>query len=156
MIVSMVLNTLVSAAVHETNVARPIALTLWPVQSEITAGHAPQFRLTLSNTTDRVQRVLNIAKRIDLQHTYYNVVVAQKGKPISGFRAISDPGPVSETDWIEIPPGTTRTFPLTNFPDAFDQLPSGSYEAFVEFWQNPYESHKTRYTSNSATITIKK
>jgi len=153
---ALVLNTLVSVVAQETNEARSIALNLQPVQSEVSAGQAPQFRLTLSNTTDRVERVLNIAKRVDLQHTYYNVIIVQNRKAIWVPRAISDPGPVSKTDWLEIAPGATRTFLLKSFPDAFDQLPPGSYEAYVEFWQDPYESHKTRYKSNSATFTIKK
>jgi hypothetical protein len=153
---ALVLISSISAVAQESNVTRPIALILQPVRSEITVGQVPQFRLMLSNATDRIQRVLNIANRIDLQHTYCNLVVAQNGGPLSLPRAISDPGPISEADWIDIRPGTTKTFLLANFPDAFDQLPPGVYEAHVEFWQNPYESHKTRYASNSATFTVKK
>jgi len=87
-----------------------------------------------------------------LQHTYYNLVVTKNGEPVSVLRAISDPGPVSDADWIEVVPGGTRTFLLTSFPDAFDQLRPGAYEAHVEFWRDPFQSGTTKYASGKATF----
>jgi hypothetical protein len=91
-----------------------------------------------------------------LKDTYYNLVVTMGGHPVSVPRAISDPGPVSDADWLEVPPGGTRTFVLANFPDQFETLPPGAYEAYVEFWRDPYQSSTTMYPSGYAKFTVTK
>ncbi len=135
---------------------RDLALSLYAVDPVVSAGTALRFRLTLSNVSDHVCRVLDAERREDLKDTYYNLVVTKDGRPVKVPRAISDPGPISDADWLEIPPGGTRTFLLTHFPDQFETLPPGLYEAYVEFWRDPHRSHTTAYASGRAKFTVRK
>jgi hypothetical protein len=91
-----------------------------------------------------------------LQHTYYELVITKDGKPVGVPRVISDPGPVSDADWLEIPPGGSKTFVLTNFPDQYEKLPPGVYEAHVDLWRDPYQSHGTAQKSPRVRFTVKK
>jgi hypothetical protein len=139
-----------------TSVTRDLTLSLDAIQPVIPAGTVPRFRLTLTNVSDHTCRVLDAERRGDLKDTYYNLIVTTEGHPVSVPRAISDPGPVSDADWLEIPPGGTRTFVLANFPDQFEALPPGTYEAHVEFWRDPDQSHTTAYPSGPAKFTVTK
>jgi hypothetical protein len=129
-------------------------LSLQAIEPHIRVGTVPRFRLSLKNVSDHSCRIINAEARADLQHTYYNLVVTKNGEPVSVLRAISDPGPVSDADWVEVVPGGTRTFLLTSFPDALDQLRPGAYEAHVEFWRDPFQSGTTKYASGKATFTV--
>ena len=136
--------------------AHELALSLIPVESAIHTGSAPHFHLTLTNVSDHVMRVLDAERRVDLQHTYYELIVTKDGKPVHVPTAISDPGPVSDKDWVEIPPGGTKVFLLSDFPERFETLPPGTYEAYVDFWRDPYQSHDTAYKSPMAKFTVTK
>lgn len=135
---------------------RDFALALQPIESRVLVGTPPKFRLTLTNITDHPCRVLNIERRVDLQHTYYDLVVTKEGQPVRLPRAISDPGAISDADWLRIPRGATKTFTLTNFPQTYDRLPTGTYEAYVRFWRDPSQSHTNAYRSETAKFTVTK
>ena len=135
---------------------RELALSLVPVESAIRAGTAPHFRLTITNVSDHIMQVLDAERRVDLQHTYYALVISKDGKPVDLPRAISDPGPISATDWVEIPPGQSKVFLLANFPEKFETLPAGVYEAYVNFWRDPLQSHSTAYRSPRVEFTVTK
>ena len=135
---------------------RELALTLVPVEPVIPFGTVPHFRLTITNVSDHAMRVLDAKRRVDLQHTYYDLVVTKDGKRVDVPRAISDPGPVSDRDWLEIPPGGAKVFLLTDFPQRFDKLPPGVYEACVNFWRDPFQSHDTADLSPKVKFTITK
>jgi hypothetical protein len=135
---------------------REFALALYPIESHVPAGTVPKFRLTLTNVTEHACRVLDIERRIDLQHAYFDLVVTKDGEPVRLPRAISDPGPISDADWLQIPRGGTKTFTLTSFPQTYDRLPPGSYEAYVWFWRDPFQSHTNAYKSESAKFTVTK
>jgi|SRR4051812_34417539 hypothetical protein len=133
---------------------RELVLLLVPIEPVIRAGTVPHFRLTITNVSDHAMRVIDAERRVDLQHTYYKLVVTKDGKPVDIPRAISDPGPVSDKDWAEIPSGGMKNFVLSNFPDQFETLPPGKYEAYVHFWRDPYQSHDTAYKSPMAKFTV--
>lgn len=130
------------------------ALALRPVASRIRAGTVPKFRLTLTNITRHACRVLNIERRVDLQHTYFDLIVTQGGKPIQVERVISDPGPVSDGDWLQIPRSTSKTFTLASFPQRYEKLAPGAYEAYVIFWPDPFQSRENAYRSKTARFTV--
>ena len=132
------------------------SLSLVAVEPILSSGTVPRFRLTLTNISDRACRILNAEKRVDLQHAYYHLVVLKDGKPVDVPMAISDPGPVSDEDWLEVPLGGTKIFNLTDFPEHFETLPPGIYEAYVDFWRDPFQSHATAYLSPRARFTITK
>jgi hypothetical protein len=142
-------------AAEQSDHTRDFALMLEPVVSNIRTGVVPSFRLTLTNISDHACRILNIdGRRHDLQPTYYDLVIWQGGKEISLPRAISDPGPVSDTDWVSVASGATKTFLLTTFPQALQSLRPGVYEATIRFWRDPYSSPSNAYDSSKAKFIV--
>src|SRR5882672_5741865 len=65
------------------------ALGLRPIESSTRLGTIPKFRLTLTNISDRTCPLLNIERRVDLQHTYFELIVTTNGEPVRVPRAIS-------------------------------------------------------------------
>ncbi len=147
LLASLVACTHVPVAANRSSAAHDLALSLEIIQSEVPVGTVPRFRLTLKNVSDRACRILDADRRGDLRHTYYELVVLQDGRAVEVPTTISDPGPVSETDWLEILPGSTKTFTLADFPEQFDTLRPGMSQAYVDFWRDPLQSHTTAYTS---------
>jgi hypothetical protein len=135
---------------------KPIVLSLEVVEREIRAGTAPTFRLTLKNISEGAEKVLDIRNRAGLQDTYYDLEVTQDGKPVHVPRAISDPGPIDDTAFLSLSPGGSVTFVLSNFATALEELPPGSYQASVRFWQDPYQDSETSYKSPEVTFTVRK
>lgn len=146
----------VTPATERASTSRDLSMSLVATEPIFSLGTVPRFRLTFTNISDHTCRILDAERRVDLQHTYFNLVILKEGKPVDVPRAISDPGPVSDSDWLEIPPGRTKTFSLTNFPDRFEALPIGVYVAYIDFWRDPYQSHATAYQSPRARFTITK
>src|SRR5438105_1608626 len=95
------------------SVTNDLALSLSVIEPVIPEGSAPSFRLTVTNVSGHVCRVLDLARRADLRDTYCNLVALKDGKPVDVPRAISDPGPLSDSDWLEIRPGGAKTFLLS-------------------------------------------
>lgn len=152
----MLVSALVASGETKTKPKRHFSLSLQAVNKQIPIGTRPKLRLTLKNVSGHTRRVLNAATRPDLQHTYYELVVTQKGKAVELPVAISDPGPISDADYVKISPGATKVFTLSSFPIALEKLQPGNYRAYVLFWQNPYQSHTTRYKSQEATFSVRK
>ena len=133
-----------------------LGLSLQAIDPVIKAGSSPRFSLTVTNVSDHVCRVLDFERRADLRDTYCNLAVLRDGKPVDVLRAISDPGPFSDSDYLLILPGHAKTFMLARFPDQFEALSPGVYEAYVDFWHYPYESHSSAYKLPRARFTVKK
>src|SRR2546426_1341 len=86
-LVAVLLVTLVScghvAPIKERgSVTRGLVLSLDAVESVVAVGTVPRFRLTLSNVSDLAIRILDAERRVDLQHTYYHLVVTKDGRPV--------------------------------------------------------------------------
>ena len=81
-------------------------------------------------------------------------MVLKGGKPVQVPIAISDPGPVFESVWLVLRPGGAKDFLLTSFAEQFETLLPGTYEAHVDFWQDPFESHTKAYASPEAKFTV--
>lgn len=135
---------------------RDFALSLQAVDKQIPVGMRPKFRLTLKNVSGHPRRVLNFGARPDLQHTYCKLIVTKGGKPVELPIAVSDPGPISDTDYLNVSSGATKVFILSSFPDALEKLQPGNYRAYVLFWQNPQQSHTTRYKSQEVKFSVRK
>jgi hypothetical protein len=133
---------------------RPLSLALEVIERDVRAGTTPSFRLTVTNASKAPQKVLDIRKRRDLQHTYYDLEVSQDGKPVRLPRAISDPGPITDADYLTLAPGDSVTFVLERFPAPLKDLPPGTYQASVRFWQDPLRSDRTAYNSSGVTFSV--
>jgi len=124
--------------------------------SQVKAGNKPQFSVAVSNNTDRSVRVLDVrdGRRPDLQDSYFELFVIQGTRVVDVRIAISDPGPLSSADWLELRPGARVEFRRISYKRALEKLPPGAYEAFILFWRDPLESGTTRCRSTSAHFTV--
>jgi hypothetical protein len=131
----------------------PLSLELQAVKKSFPSGTVPAFRLTIINDGKVAEKVLKL--RGDLQDTYFDLEVTHDGKTVNLPRAISDPGPISDDDFVTLQPGKKETHELTRFAAALNQLPAGAYSARVRFWR-PEERFEKSYLSPEAKFTIEK
>lgn len=151
----MLVLAVVTAGEIKAKPKRDFLLSLQAINKQIPVGTRPKFRLTLKNVSQHTRRALNVAARPDLQHSYYELVVTQNGKRVELPVAISDPGPISDDDYIKISPGARKVFILSSFPLMLEKLQPGDYKAYVLFQQNPY-NHATLYKSQEAMFSVHK
>jgi hypothetical protein len=88
-------------------------------------GIRPKFRLTISNPCTREVTALSPERIAVLPYT---LVITQGGKHVSLGGAIADsiaPGP---SDYLHLSPGKSRSFVLSWFREALDELPAGTYQ----------------------------
>ena len=119
------------------------------------SGTSPRFALELANKGRDPVRLIDVRKgrRTDLADAYYELVVCRSdGAPIDGPRQISDPGPISETDFFLLAPGAKVSLPLRSLVN-LDTLSPGTYVAYVSVWMDPY-SVDSRCRSNEAKFRI--
>lgn len=142
-------------ALAEESGSSSFSLLLRAANTRIKAGTVPSFTLTILNQSAKPEKILDISngRRNDLQHTYYDLEILREGKRVDLPRAISDPGPISEKDFLVLHPDQKVTFDLRSFPILFEKLPPGNYTARVRFWQNPYDL-ATRSYSSEAEFTV--
>ena len=70
--------------------------------------------------------------------------------------AISDPGPLSAADFIELRPGERVEIPRISYSRALEELPPGQYEAFILFQLDPLEPATTRCRSTPAGFAVQR
>ncbi len=129
-----------------------LSLTLETVSKTIPAGTIPAFRLTIQNDGTVAEKVLK--PRGDLHDTYYDLQGTRDGKPVNLPRAISDPGPVTEDDFVSLEPGKNVTFEFTRFATGLHYLAPGTYEARIRVWQDPFLSWASAVLSPAAEFTV--
>jgi hypothetical protein len=108
-----------------------VTVQLSPAQQIVKRGNTPRFVVTVTATTSTL-RVMKFAAREDLRDNYARLFVTHNGAPIDVPRLISDPGPTSESDYLELPPGKELTFTHNGSPFALSKLPPGDYVAVVK------------------------
>jgi hypothetical protein len=110
--------------------AQGLVVTLSISDPEQRHGVAPQFTVTVAATTESV-RVMNFQDRADLKVTYARLLVTAGGKDVDVPIVIADPGPVDDTDYIELNVGEELRFEHDGSPRALSALPPGNYSAVV-------------------------
>jgi hypothetical protein len=93
-------------------------------------------------------------RRPDLQDSYFELFVIQGKRTVNVPIAISDPGPLSAADFLELQPGARVEFQHISYKRALQGLPPGAYDAFILFWRDPLVSGTTRCRSTSARFTV--
>lgn len=133
-----------------------ISVTLVADPSQVTVGVRPRFSVAVTNDTERPMRILDVrnGRRVDLQDTYFELFVVHGTRLVDVPIAISDPGPLSSTDFLELQPRARVEFRHISYTRMLEELPPESYEAFILFWRDPMESHTTRCRSGSARFTV--
>jgi hypothetical protein len=114
----------------ELSIAAEIEVTLGPQVQTVKLGTRPQFVVTVSPITT-TQRIMKFAERSDLRHNYAELTVTQNGKRVEVPRIISDPGPTSDSDYIQLNPGQRLAFGHDGLPYILTELPPGNYSAVV-------------------------
>jgi hypothetical protein len=129
-------------------------LCLDAAQQETPVGTSPRFRLTLKNVSDHACRVIDAERRVDLQRWCYRLWLVGDSRPIIPPGLLSAPPSPLDTDWLEILPGSAKTFIITGYPEWFDTLGPGVHEAYVVFWRDPSQGLETRYDSPRARFVV--
>jgi hypothetical protein len=123
-----------------------------PAEQTIPAGTFPVLRLTVENAGGNDERVVKPHRT--LQDAYCELLIAQGCDPIELPRAISDPGPIVEEDFLTLKPGESATFEFTRYALGTHYLPPGEYQARLRYWQNPYHSSTTAVLSPSVSVKV--
>ncbi len=128
--------------------SRADSLRLLPIKQTVTAGTRPHFTLQITNDTSAAERFIDVrrGRRTDLRDNLYRLFVAGKnGKEIDLPQAISDPGPIDESDYFVLGPSKSAEIDLPNSPHQLQELPPGKYTAWVEYrhWEYPNGSRPT-------------
>ena len=133
-----------------------ISVSVLAEAPQVKAGDKPWFSVAVSNNTDRSVRVLDVrdGRRPDLQDSYFELFVIQGRRTVNVPIAISDPGPLSAADFLELQPGARVQFQHISHKRALQELLPGAYEAFILFWRDPLVSGTTRCRSTSARFTV--
>jgi hypothetical protein len=114
----------------EIAMAAEIEVTLGPQVQTVKLGARPRFVVTVSPVST-TQRIMKFAERSDLRHNYADLTVTQNGKRVEVSRIISDPGPTSDSDYIQLNPGQRLEFGHDGLPYILTELPPGKYSAVV-------------------------
>ena len=135
-----------------------VSASLATTRTEVQVGEKPQFALTLRNVGGKPVRVLDVRKgrRPDLQDNYFELVGLEDGRPVRTPIAISDPGPLSDSDFFELQPGQQATIERLSYKRELTALPPGDYEAAVLVWRDPMQPSATRCRSKGARFTVQK
>lgn len=107
---------------------------------EVRRGTRPEFSLSVRNTSLTALRLLDTrgGRRRDLGDTYYSLVIRTRDSKEPDIpRAISDPGPIADEDFVTIAPGEGIDITVAT-PLALESLERGSYKAHVVVWVDPY------------------
>lgn len=129
-----------------------LALRLAPAEQRIPIGTFPVLRLTIENagTSDEV-----VTKpRGDLRDTFYDLVITRGENPVQLPRAISDPGPTGEGDFLTLKPGESATFEFSTYAIGTHYLPSGEYQARIRFWQGFHKPFTSAVMSPAVTVKV--
>lgn len=135
---------------------KDLSVSLTPEASEIKIGKRPEFSVAISNDTDKPLRVLDVrhGRRVDLLQTYFELFVARHKRVVEIPVVISDPGPVSAGDFIELQRGQRVEISRIGYTRALETLSPGRYDAYILFWRDPSEPPTTRCRSTSARFTV--
>jgi hypothetical protein len=106
-------------------------VTLAPPEQIVKRGETLRFVVTVRAIASR-RRVLKFGERGDFRDNYAQLVVTRNGERVEVPRAISDPGPIGEADYVQLALGEAVEFEHRGQPYWLAALPSGTYSAIVK------------------------
>jgi hypothetical protein len=113
--------------------AEDFSVTLSPQSQTVHVGETPHFQIT-TKAGSVALRIMNFSARPDLRDNYAKIHVTEHGQEVSVPRAISDPGPVSDADFLTLLPGQITKFQHDGSPYDLQSLGPGEYTAVVTLW----------------------
>lgn len=122
----------------------------------VKAGSRPQFSVVVANKSTRPTRVLDVrsGRRTDLQDVYFELFVVKNGRVVDLPMVVSDPGPISGDDYLELKPGERMDVRPLSYKRVTEHLPRGEYSAFVLFWRVPEQAHTSRCRSSEVRFVV--
>lgn len=127
-----------------------LKVLLAPPQQIVARGQTPRFVVTIQ-AVETEQRVLKFNTRRSLRDNYAKLIISREGKLIDTPRAISDPGPTSESDYMKLGAGEAFSFEHDGQPLALTGLAPGNYSALIKLWS---DWRSAPVLSNSVSFTI--
>jgi len=130
-------------------------VSIAPAEQTIIAGSMPEFVIEVANISKRpILAMERIDKRPDLATASLDLHIQRGGKPVEVGVAICDPGAVDpKRDFFDMPAGATIMIKMSWFPELYDELPPGEYDAYFTFYPHAKVT-KTDYESNRVKIRI--
>ena len=132
-----------------------LIVSLTPSKQHFAQGGAPLFQISIQ-AVSKPQKVLKFQTRGDLKDTYVHLLITESNKEVELPVFISDPGPIDETDYVELAPGEQLKFAHNGFPLAVSKLPAGTYSVRVSLqpdwsadpiWSNTVTLNVTKHGS---------
>lgn len=135
---------------------RTTEVTLATSTTRIGTGTRPRFSLIVTNKSSRSIRVLDVrdGRRNDLQDVYFELFIVKDGRVVDLPTVISDPGPISNEDYLVLNPGERLDVRRLSYKRLAERLAAGEYKAFVLFWQNPEEASTSRCRSSEVRFLV--
>jgi hypothetical protein len=85
---------------------------------------------------------------------YFELFVVKDGRLVDLPIIISDPGPISDADYVVLKPGERLDVRGLSYKRAAERLTPGIYAAFVLFWLNPLEAPTSRCRSSEVRFVV--
>jgi len=131
--------------------ANGISVSLSPSNQTVNRGESPKF-IVEARAIGKPARIMKFASRPDLLDNYARIRITKGGKPIEIVPLVSEPGPVSESDYMLVPANQSISFPHRGTPFDLTKLPPGNYSASVTVW--PSVQDKSSFASNSVSFRV--
>jgi hypothetical protein len=123
----------------------------------VKVGERPRFSARIHNTTKRSARLLDVSGAARRPaDSYFELFVARGASVVDTAITISDPGPLGDDDFFDLPSGAAAEIKDLSYSRSLNELPPGQYDAFLLFWRNPLSSHTTRCRSTVARFVVEK
>jgi hypothetical protein len=113
-------------------------------------GRQPVFHIVLSNRGEIPIRVVDFSKRRDLSARCLDIEITARGEKIPYGIIISDPWPVLEDDYLELPSKRSVSFLIDSYVRIYRFEHPGTYEISASFWNFPF----WKISSKPSTFTV--
>lgn len=135
-----------------------VTVSLHNETPRVSAGESPRFAATIRNTTGHAVRLLDVrdGKRTDLLVNYFELVATRDGKLVEMPIAISDPGPISDADFFELPAGREVRLAISEYSRELSSLPLGRYDVVLRFWREPTTTPAMRCRSSATQLIVQR
>lgn len=126
-------------------------LEIFEVRLELSREQAkysifPQFKVSVTNKSNKAQRILNVQNRPDLHGTYCQIRIESVDRNLEFGYAFSDPNIVEDSDYIILSPNETIDFTIESeqsLPENVDL--KGSYRAYAAYYVDLIRVYKSNY-----------
>jgi hypothetical protein len=123
-----------------------IELSISVIGGEVKIGTQPKFLLKIINNKNEDVKILNLEKRKDLINSKINIVITQLDKDVPFDIDISDPGRITEKDYITLSPNEHVFISIDDYYKNYKFEKSGLCKVTVQFYNFPYFYIKSKTT----------